>query len=227
MVVFLSNSLQSGIFGQSYTFKAAVLSYFTISDLLKSLYLLGFFFCLNLPCWYVTKYFCGYFLMTTPLIYSLKFFILISSILILKGSSLYIYLERYDLKDFYLLYGFFILLLCIFLHISDFFLLFVVFEMISLLLYCLISFKKKGISFSLVFKNTFFFKYYRFFTLYLASKSTFSFLSITAGLLYFIFNAFFSGLFLMGLSFLFYYFSQSSFFYIFLSLIDHFIILDF
>jgi NADH:ubiquinone oxidoreductase subunit 2 (subunit N) len=69
--------------------------------------------------------------------------IVIFSILILKNGKFYIFLERYQLKDFYFLYGFLIFFLLVFLHINDFFLLFLNFEIISLLLYCLIAYNKK------------------------------------------------------------------------------------
>lgn len=99
--------------------------------------------------------------------------------------------------------------------VNDFFLLFFNFEVISILLYLLIVFYKK---FTYSFQDADILNYtkYELINDYAdQQESTLFSLNILAGLVYFLYNAFFSGLYLCGLSILFIYFRSSQFMFVF------------
>jgi NADH-quinone oxidoreductase subunit N len=197
-----------------------IIPFITLSKILKSLYILFLLEILLIFCdCIVTKQIFNGFLFISPVISYLKIIFLFLCICILKSNLFYIYLNKLDLKDFYFFFGFLILFLLFFLHINDFFLLFFNFEIISILLYIIIIYQKKFSFFyfadlSLQLNLT---KYQQL-LMQTRQKLNFSLLSIRAGIIYFLFNAFFSGLFLFGLTLVFFFFNQSNFLIIFFRL---------
>jgi NADH-quinone oxidoreductase subunit N len=195
-------------------------SYLTLSKLLQSLYCLLLFLILNPQSWTLSSFLFNGFLITTPTIVILKICIVMFSIILIKSNLFYIFLEKLQMRDFYFFWGFLILFLLLFLHVNDFFLLFVVFEIISLLLYLLLTFYKK----LPVIYNTndiTLLTIYQQLLLQIQKKTQFSFLNLYAGIIYFIYNAFFSGFFLFGLSLLFIFFQNSNFVCIFFSFLNY------
>jgi NADH:ubiquinone oxidoreductase subunit 2 (subunit N) len=148
-------------------------------------------------------------LITTPQIIVLKIFILLLGILIYQINLIYIFQENFWTIDYPIISSYLIWLFLIFIQINDFFILFVIFEMISMLFYVLLAIRKSTVILTrtIDFRLT---KYEKFSLLSgITAKQAAS--SITATMIYFLYNLLMSGFFLFGLSCLFIIFRTTSY----------------
>jgi NADH-quinone oxidoreductase subunit N len=172
----------------------------TINKIIKIFKICILFLLLNPVHQLTSKYLLGGFLITMPIIVFLKIIILICGIIILRSNFFYFFYENNRNGDFVILFGFIIFSMLLFLHTADFFILFLLFEIIALLFYIVLAIQKTNINIPLN-ENIELTKYQKI-LLFLGNniENTNNLYSVLSSLVYFILNALITTLFLFFLS---------------------------
>lgn len=156
------------------------------------------FFC-NPFLWTYEKFLFNGFLLTTPYIVDVKIALLLLAIIILKTNLVYLKYDGVRSGDLTILLGFVIFCLLIFVAVCDFFVLFILFEMLALLFYVAIAIRQRTPVYGIIIDNHSLTKYQRY-AYHVGLMSPQSSHTILASFTYFLLNILITGLYLFSLS---------------------------
>lgn len=169
------------------------------NKVIRQLKITLFLICCNPFIWTYYKLLFNGFLLNTPVIACVKITLILCAIVILKTNLFYFRYDGIRSGDISIIFGFITFSLLIFIQICDFFVLFLVFEMLALLFYIVLALRQRTIMFSF-YTNTQNLTKYQKYAYHVGMLFPQASNTILASFTYFLLNILITGLFLFSLS---------------------------